>query len=1169
MKNYFPFFYLFLYLVFAISPVLVQGSPRPFGNPPAVQQGAQDSTKALLGHCQPVIVAAYNCAEGTIELSAFVAYLFTGQFEPQVPLWSTGETAHKITVTPPGTWSWDASDTGCEPYHYNNLGFTDNYPLFPPATPQLVSPSNGSTGMPASVKLVWTYNNNALEYRVEVARDPTFSPASIYSAMTVTDTSATISPLPTNNTVYYWRVKALNGCGQSTFSDVFSFQTGQPQCNQVFSSTNVPAAFQFSPDSSIAALSDLDVPMYREILDVNVALEFDHPWTGDISARLVAPTQDTILLFDRPGVPASADGCQKGNGNLNFDQQTSQAASVLEAQCRNTPPALDGSFQPLGNLTTLNGKNSQGQWRMILTDHNAGLDTGAIQSWKLTFCFASAVPPATLLANYPLYIVTGESDTISHQHLKLELSSVPSTGIYSLMMLPQHGTLYLNGVPMTYGAQFTQMDIDLNQLVYEHSGDTATADEFRFDALDNVSKAWLHNQVFQIIILPEPFSATAVISQAIVCHGAQNGEITVQANGPVGEFTYSLNGGSAQNSPVFSNLPEGTYVVTVTSQSGISIATLPVTLVSPPAMVIHPTNVCDNFTIEVSGASPPLQYSLDAGPFQTENEFNKLPNGSYLLTVQDSNGCVASDTVVVAIIPLNLSAEMVQPNCTGNQNGKITAIPQGGQMPFVYNLNSGPGQGSVVFNHLTAGVYDLFVTDNQGCTATTEVQLEEPAPIQLATSINWNNISIQASGGTGTLLYSINGAQFQADSQFLNVPNGNYQLTVRDENGCTAVMPVTINVLLGNFQGPTSICAGNLMSITVFASGGTPSYQYQLNGGAFQPDNVFSNLGAGVYDIVIRDSDSTEIFIGTHVCTENPNPVVSVQAQCRDAILSMSGGTPPYTSNPTAGQLTFLANGMYSVTVTDANGCTAQTSFEINAPTLTATTEIVDVLCYGDSTGSAIIDGMGGTPPYLYSFFGGPFESTTTFDSLPGGWYYYVVQDSAGCEDQLWLEIKQPDSAALFTTVIGNSILADAIGGTGAYTYRLNNGPEQSSGLFEDLPLGVYVVSAKDEVQCELMEENLAIVTIGTLEPVATWKTEVWPNPGNGLFRLLLQNAPTALRAEVYSSSGQLLQYQELKSSNERIETILHLEYYPQGTYLLLLTDGEFRELVFLQKVSN
>jgi subtilisin-like proprotein convertase family protein len=1123
-----------------------------------------------LGHCQPVIDKKYNCSEGTIELSANVNYIFTGQTDPQVVLWSTGQTAHKILVTPPGTWSWDPSFTGCEVFHYNTVFTADSSVFFAPASPQLLEPASGATGEHIHTKFIWSKIHNADEYRLEVARAPSFSPASLVTAQTLTDTCIILSPAIADRTVYYWRVKALNGCGESSFSSIFSFQTGQAQCNQVFNSTDVPANFPQDWSGVYDAVSELDVPLHRDLIDVNVSVVFKHPRVGYLSAKLLSPTQDTILLFHRPGEPGTVGGCINADGNLTFDQQATQPASALESQCLPTPPALNGTFKPVESLADLNGKNAQGLWKMILTDHNAGQDTGAIQSWKLTLCLAAAIPPAIFLSNIPLYVVTGESDTISQQHLELDLADAPSTGVYTLTTLPQHGTLFLNGVPMIFGTQFTQLDINLGHLVYEHNGNAATADAFRFDAQDNITKAWLYDQEYQIIILPEEFVATSVISQPIICPGDE-AEITVLANGFGGIYTYSLNGGPVQNSNVFGGLSEGTYVVTVTSQSGIAITTLPVTIVAPPDMVIHPTIVCDHFSIEVIGGTPPLQFSLDGGPFQMENQFIDLPNGNYDLMVQDSNGCAVSDTVAVVYIPLlGLSSEIVAPKCTGNQNGVITVLPQGGQMPFVFTRNGGMGQSSGVFNNLSAGIYSFFVTDNQGCTASADVQMVDPAPIQVTTNLSWNNLSIQASGGTGTLMYSVNGTQFQADSQFLNLPNGNYVVWVRDENACSISTPVTVNVLLGSIQGAASICIGNLLSITVNASGGVPPYMYQLNGGAFQSDHVFSNLGAGIYTVVVRDSENTEITLAPFECLETPNPEVTVSVVCKAAMLSISGGTPPYTSNPSAGQLSYLPNGMYVVTVTDKNGCTAQTSFEIDAPTITTTTETVDVLCYGDSTGSATIEAMGGIPPYLYSYsFGGDFVTTNTIDSLPGGWHYYAVKDSGGCVEEFWVEILQPDSFGLHTIVMGNSILATASGGTGSHTYRLNNGPEQNSGLFEDLALGNYFVAAKDEASCEVMTENLAIVTVGTVEQVATWGTVVWPNPGNGLFRLMLQNAPAEIRAEVYATTGQLLQYQALKSFNGRVDTALHLEFFPEATYLLRLTDGKSSEHIFLRKVNR
>lgn len=878
MRHLYSFSSVFLQLISIFFPILLQASPLTSGN---VQEVDRDSTKHLLGHCQPVIDKKYNCSEGTIELSANIYFPFTGQTEPLVVLWNTGETAHKILVTPPGTWSWDPSFTGCEVYHYNTVFTADSSAFYAPAPPQLLEPASGATGEHFLTKFIWSKIHNANAYRLEVARDPSFSPASLVSAQTLTDTCIILSPAIADGTVYYWRVKALNGCGESSFSSIFSFQTGQAQCNQVFNSTDVPANIPLNWSGIYDAVSELDVPLHRDLIDVNVSLVFKHPRVGYLSARLISPTQDTILLFHGPGSSGSVGGCIHADGNLTFDQQATQPASALESQCLPIPPALNGIFKPIGSLADLNGKNAQGLWKMIMTDHNAGQDTGVIQSWKLTLCLAAAIPPAIFLSNIPLYVVTGESETISQQHLELDLTDVPSTGVYTLLALPQHGTLFLNGVPMSFGTQFTQLDINLGHLVYEHNGNAATADVFRFDAHDNITKAWLYDQEYQIIILPEEFVATSVISQPIICPGDQ-AEITVLANGFGGIYTYSLNGGPVQNSNVFGGLSEGSYVVTVISQSGTAITTLPVTVVAPPEMVI------------------------------------------------------------------------------------------------------------------------------------------------------------------------------------------------------------TVSVL------------------------------------------------------------------------------------CKDAMLSISGGTPPYTSNPSAGQLSYLPNGMYVATVTDNNGCTTQASFEIDAPTITTTTQTVDVLCYGDSTGSATIEAMGGIPPYLYSYsFGGDFETTNTIDSLPGGWHYYAVKDSGGCVEEFWVEILQPDSLGLHTIVMGNSILATASGGTGTHTYRLNNGPEQNSGLFEDLALGNYFVAAKDEASCEVMTENLAIVTVGTVDQVATWETVVWPNPGNGLFRLMLQNAPAEIRAEVYATTGQLLQYQALKSFNGRLETALHLEFFPEGTYLLRLTDGKSSEHIFLRKVNR
>ncbi|MBL7810034.1 MAG: hypothetical protein JNN28_19585, partial [Saprospiraceae bacterium] len=122
-----PLFALFVmpHLLFANGDPVNNGDPTngtPSNNQPHVVNYGNDSIAMAiaLGHCNPITVATVNCATKTIELAAFVRWLFSGQLDPYVAEWSTGEVAHKITVVPPGAWDWDPSGTGCEQNHWEN-----------------------------------------------------------------------------------------------------------------------------------------------------------------------------------------------------------------------------------------------------------------------------------------------------------------------------------------------------------------------------------------------------------------------------------------------------------------------------------------------------------------------------------------------------------------------------------------------------------------------------------------------------------------------------------------------------------------------------------------------------------------------------------------------------------------------------------------------------------------------------------------------------------------------------------------------------------------------------------------------------------------------------------------------------------------------------------------
>jgi len=1114
--------------------------------------------------CEAVIIPTLNCINQTIDLEAYISWIFTGTLDPIVVNWSNGQSGHKITVSPSGIWTFDDSGLGCyfqvQPYS------ADNSIFIYPDSPLAISPVNGETGINPNALLQWSNVDGANLYFIEVATDLLFSTG--WHSISTNATSTTLDNLQPN-TVYYWRIRANNHCGTTDFSSINAFQTGVPECNQNFNSTDVPQYIYIVLDGSgtTSAVSNLIIPQNKTILDINLSLSFDHTYTGDLSASLISADNESVLLFDRPGVPNDVYGCPNDNGILSFDNQAGQTAAVLEAQCNSLPPALNGTFQPIGNIAALNGKNSLGQWQLVIVDHYAEEDSGVLNSWSLNFCFSTAIAPGSIIVNNPLNIGFSQNGIISQNLLSMAFSNLSVQGVYTLLNVPQYGTLKLNGIPLGLGGLFTQEDINTGKLMYLHNGDAVTKDSFHFDAIDQNNNAWVHDAVFNININPNNLAATAVQTQGILCHNSISGVITVTASGLNGVYTYGLNGGSSQNNNVFSGLSAGTYTVVVTGQFGNTVSTFPITLANPPALSLNTSVACDDVTIAASGGTGMLAYSINGINFQNGNQFFNLPNGTYTVTVRDANGCTASKLISIANT-LMVTVQINQPSCFGINNGNIIVTLTGGQTPFTYSLNGGPNQGSNTFNNLSAGSYTVIVTDNNGCSVTSNtLLLMNPAPIQILTNATQSTITVQASGGTGFLSYSINSVFFQSQNQFFNVPNGIYTVTVRDDNGCTATAQATVNALIATTQVSPILCFGGFATVTVNASGGTLPYQYQLGNGSFQTSNIFGGLGAGTYTIHVKDASNLTVTITLAPITiTQASPLnLTVTLNCNDATLAISGGTPPYSSNPPEASLKNLPNGSYQVTVTDDHGCATSNAFQVNVPQLDFSFTTVDVLCNEGNTGSITANGFGGCPTYQYSLSGSPFMTNNTFSNLSTGSYSLAVKDAKANIYFEFVTVFQPSLLSVSAVANGNTITATASGGVLPYSYSLNGGLAQSSGVFTNLASGKDTVVVTDGNGCTAV----TYLTVGTIDTAEEWGATLSPNPGSGLFRLTLQNAPELLFAQVFELSGRLLESFDFEPMNGNLETTLDLHGLPNGTYLLLLSDGERWGSMYLSKAGK
>ncbi len=629
----------------------------------------------------------------------------------------------------------------------------------------------------------------------------------------------------------------------------------------------------------------------------------------------------------------------------------------------------------------------------------------------------------------------------------------------------------------------------------------------------------------------------------VLCNGASTGAITLTVSGGVPPYTYNWsNGATTQN---LINVAAGTYTVTVTDLHNCTktISSTAIQLLPIVSSIIVTNVSCfgsstGSVDLTVSGGTPPYAYAW-AGPqgyTSTVQDPVGLAAGIYMVTITDANGCTRTIQATVAspqpmAIPNN-NIVLTNITCFGGSNGAISINPTGGTPPYTYDWsNDGPEDPDNDAKDLTgvgAGTYTVTVTDSRGCSLTfPAIFIAQPAqmapvtttdPIPCGTPNPSGTIDLAPIGGTPPYGYIwSNGATTQSQG---GLPPGAYSVTVTDVNGCTGASTSTIFVgeyiLPGDFTITPASCqpgaSDGAISLNVLPVNASAPLVFNWQGpaGFSASTQDISGLGVGSYSLTITDASDCQ-FIATLAVGNLPgsfsvaiNPGAS---SCTSAStdVTVTNGSAPFTylwsNGATTKNIATSISGTYTITVTDATGCTktANTTISI-APPISMASNFTGLFCAGGSNAAINITVAGGTPPYTYLWNNG--ATTQNLFNLPSGTYCVTVTDAVNCTvAQCFTIAPGPQFAATMAPTAptcagagdGSLLVALNSGNTGPFTWNLvgpamqNGSSPSNSFTINGLSSGTYCITVTNALGCTA----IACAPLGSPSPILADLTEL------------------------------------------------------------------------------
>ena len=527
---------------------------------------------------------------------------------------------------------------------------------------------------------------------------------------------------------------------------------------------------------------------------------------------------------------------------------------------------------------------------------------------------------------------------------------------------------------------------------------------------------------------------------------------------------------------------------------------------------------------------------INDSAFTTPFTINNLCVGTYNICLTTAGGCFICDTISIAEPDTLISFVSSHTNvlCNPQSTGGFLVNTIGGTQNYIYS--SQPSYSPTLnlatsvatYNNVAANNYIITVTDANGCTDTAMVTITQPTvPLAIAINTQTNilcfgnssgSVSVVGSGGTAPYQFK-NGVlgTYANASNFSGLAAGNYTIFIKDANGCTSSINVSLTqpataLTIGTSQQDVDCFSNATGSITLVGNGGTTAYTYHC-GTTTNTTGVFNGLIAGTYSCNVEDNNGCVSAANITITqpTAALNGVITSQTNVlcfggnnANVVITGSGGTTTYSFDITTGvnaaiiptitsnSATFstLLMGVSNVIITDANGCTKTVNVTITQPTVQVVNldSNIAVDCFGTATGKLCVSGSGGVSPYDFTATN-PAGYTNTvnnvanncFQNILTNTYNVVITDANNCTAQQQYLVTEPIAALSFNILSVDSVSCHsgsdgeinliAAGGTSPYTYNVTPFANYQTTLpLQGIAAGFHQITVKDFNGCTVSD---------------------------------------------------------------------------------------------------